>query len=93
MIEVLSAWVLTNEFPGVDPKEVRIFEHYDPSNNPLTEWQEVKFGSFGFVDNKSTFQKIVAILIPDKNPPQSYVDDPVWVPMSQTEIAQAAAIQ
>lgn len=93
MIEELSTSVLTTEFPGVHPANVRIFEHYDPADNPMIEWQEVRFEDSGIVDNKSPLKKLVALLIPDKTTPKSYVGKPVWLKVSPEDSAQAAAIQ
>lgn len=94
MIETLTTHVLSSDLQGQDPRTVRVFEHYDPSINPLVEWQEVTFKDIGKVNPRtSVLQKMLALVVPSNKPPEWYVDGPSWKPVASNDITILSGIK
>lgn len=93
VIEVLTMHVLATDLPGVDPSQVRVFEHYAPTLKPLFEWKEVLFSDVGEIqDEKNIARKLIELVVPSGAPKKWYVDGPSWQTVAATELAIVSAI-
>lgn len=93
MIEVLTMHVLATDLPGVDPNQVRVFEHYAPTLKPLVEWQEVLFSDMGEIQEKNNIARnLIELVMSSGAPKKWYVDGPLWRPVTATELAIVSAI-
>jgi hypothetical protein len=94
-IEELSNDALNKHMQGIDPKAVRIFEHYVPALNPIGEWREVRFQSAHLVDDRVWSEKILDALFFFARTPmplRSSVSDPSWSPVSSADQCLAASV-
>jgi hypothetical protein len=95
MIEALTMHVLSTDLQGVDPAQVRVFEHYAPSLNPLAEWQEVTFLDKGEIqEDKGIARKLIELVLSSSNTTkQWYVNNPAWLPVNAADLVIVSAIQ
>lgn len=93
-IESLTMHVLATELPGIDPKNVRVFEHHNPDLEPIYEWAEVQFSDSGMInENKSIIRKLVEFISPSGVLPKYYVNGPRWSNVLEQDIELLAEIK
>lgn len=86
-IEVLASLVLSNDLIGVNPRDVRFFEHYPPSLQGR-EWQEVEFAEhLPLADGqRSLLTKMLAAVTGPSSPTAWAVDKPQWLGMATDKV-------
>lgn len=88
MIESLTMYVLANDLPNLSPDQIRVFEHYNANLKPIIEWQEVKFRKHGKIEKtESIISLIINAIFSSKETPKYYVDDPVWISVTDEQIS------
>lgn len=87
MVEVLVSRILCDELAGMHPSEVRVFEHYPPSHQPIRAWQEVTFDEhIPIKADKGIFAKLLEVVAGPSSPEVWGVKNPVWNSLAYDQV-------
>jgi len=86
MIETIVSQLLASALLGVNAHQLRVFEFYSPSMNPLIVWQEVKFGEVALRKPRKTIvESISEWFKPTEQPFVAWIPDWYGVPTRLAE--------
>lgn len=90
-IETLVSQILATDLLGMDPTDLRVFEHYPASLKPIVEWQEVTFeGNQKRKPRRTIVQALMELVSPTEQP--YVVWNPNWYQVSTAMQAKLAAL-
>lgn len=94
LIEVLASKVLCTDLTGTQPANVRFFEHYPPTLQPIVAWQEVVLRATSLLPKPGGLMaKFLGLFAGESGPDLWVVDEPVWGPIPPADLVAVQALK